>query len=205
MSLKKSVICGIIYLSAEQIPYSNILSKIMTESNNVFPYRKILIVGCGGAGKSTLAVALGKKLGLPVVHLDKLLWKPNWQSRTESEFDALLLPELEKPSWIIEGNFARTLARRLEYAELCIFLDYPTELCIRSVHERVEKYRGMTRPDMTEGCTEQVDPEFEAWIRSFDIEVKPKMLETMAGSGVPYELFRSREQAAEWLNGLSRL
>lgn len=103
-----------------------------------FPYRKILIVGCGGAGKSTLAVALGKKLALPVVHLDKLWWKPGWQSRTESEFDALLLPELEKPSWIIEGNFARTFARRLEHAELCIFLDYPTELCINSVYERAK-------------------------------------------------------------------
>lgn len=174
----------------------------MTESNNVLLYRKILIVGCGGAGKSTLAVALGKKLALPVVHLDKLWWKPKWQSRTESEFDALLLSELEKPSWIIEGNFARTFARRLEHAELCIFLDYPTELCINSVYERAEKYRGTTRPDMTEGCTEQVDPVFEEWIRSFDIDVKPKMLETMSASGVPYKIFSSREQTAEWLDGI---
>ena len=37
-----------------------------------FPYHKVLIVGCGGAGKSTLARAMGERFGLPIVHLDRL-------------------------------------------------------------------------------------------------------------------------------------
>ena len=41
---------------------------------------RILMIGCGGAGKSTLARALGEKLGLPVVHLDKLWWTGNWEN-----------------------------------------------------------------------------------------------------------------------------
>lgn len=171
-----------------------------TETAHV--YKRILIVGCSGAGKSTLAVKLGQKLALPVVHLDKLWWRPQWQSVTKSEFDELLMPELKKPRWVIEGNFARTFALRLEHSELCIMLDYPTELCLKSVIERVEKYRGRTRPDMTEGCPEQADPEFVEWIRSFDNNVKPKMLDTMKSSGVPYKIFRAREQAEEWLSGL---
>ena len=43
---------------------------------------RILIIGCGGAGKSTLARRLGEKTGLPVVHLDKLYWRPGWQHVT---------------------------------------------------------------------------------------------------------------------------
>lgn len=165
-----------------------------------FPYRKIIIVGCGGAGKSTLALALGRKTDLPVVHLDRLWWLPGWEERQENEFDALLLPELQKPRWIIEGNFVRTFGLRLQYADFCIFLDYPQTLCVKSVYERAEKYRGKTRPDMTEGCTERVDAEFEEWIRSYDENVKPKMMAALKSSGVPYFISTSREMTEQWLD-----
>ena len=77
-----------------------------------FNYKRILIIGCGGAGKSTLARQLGKKLNLPVVHLDKIWWLPNWQNRTKEEFDILLKEELTKPCWIIDGNYQRTFEQR---------------------------------------------------------------------------------------------
>lgn len=143
---------------------------------------------------------MGQKFKLPVVHLDKLWWLPNWVKRTESEFDTLLATELNKTSWIIEGNFSRTFAERLKFADFCILLDYPTELCIRSVYERSEKYRGRSRPDMTNGCLEHVDADFEQWINSFNINVKPTMLEALKNSGVDYRIFYSREQAKQWLD-----
>lgn len=138
---------------------------------------------------------------MPVVHLDKLWWLPDWQTRNENEFDELLLRELSAPSWIIEGNFVRTFALRLEYADFCIFLDYPIELCLKSVYERAEKYRGQSRPDITDGCIEHVDAEFEQWIRNYGKDVKPNMLSILEKSKVPYIVFKSREQADEWLNG----
>ncbi len=173
-------------------------------NNSNFPYRRLLIVGCGGAGKSTLARMLGQKLSLPIVHLDKLWWLPEWKTRDESDFDALLTAELKKPSWIIEGNFVRTFDLRLKYADFCIFLDYPRDLCIKSVYERAEKYRGTTRPDITEGCVEYVDAEFEKWIRSFDKEVKPAMTVTLKNSGVDYFISASREKTEEWLDSIER-
>lgn len=61
-----------------------------------FDYKKILIIGCGGCGKSTLAKQMGKLFDIPVVHLDKLYWLPNWVERNFDEFDALVTKELKK-------------------------------------------------------------------------------------------------------------
>ena len=48
---------------------------------------RVIIIGCGGAGKSTLARALGEKTGLPVIHLDQIWWGPgNWQHMEREDF-----------------------------------------------------------------------------------------------------------------------
>lgn len=165
-----------------------------------FDYKKILIVGCGGCGKSTLARQMGEFFGIPTVHLDKLYWLPNWVERNLDDFDALLSKELQKDSWIIDGNYIRTLETRLQYADLCIFLDYPTELCLQSVYERVKIYQGTTRPDMTEGCLEQVDDEFIEWINDYNENVRPVLLNLLKKSNVPYFIFQSREETQNWLH-----
>lgn len=164
-----------------------------------FPYKRVLIVGCGGAGKSTLAIDIGKRFGLPVIHLDKIWWLPNWVSRKKREFDSRLRKELAKTSWVIEGNYARTFKKRLKYADFCIFLDYSTELCIQSVYERVEKYKGKTRPDITEGCLEQADDEFKDWIYNFNNDVRPKMLKILKNSSIPFMIFNNREDTEQWI------
>jgi adenylate kinase family enzyme len=168
-----------------------------------FNYKRILIIGCGGAGKSTLARQLGKKLNLPVVHLDKIWWLPNWQNRTKEEFDILLKEELTKPCWIIDGNYQRTFEQRLSFADFCIFLDYSTSLCIKSVHDRVKQFSGKSRPDMTEGCLEMVDSEFEEWIYNFQSDVKPKMMSVLQNSEVPFIVFNDRESTESWLNSFN--
>lgn len=166
------------------------------------PYRRILVTGSGGAGKSTLAVELARRLSLPVVHLDKLWWLPGWKERTEAEFDALLEAELAKPEWVIDGNFRRTFARRLECAELCIFLDYPESVCMDGILRRVQEYHGRTRPDMTDGCPERIDSEFREWVRTFRSRVRPELISAMNESPVKKLIFTSREETAEWLSSL---
>ncbi|MDA3838001.1 MAG: hypothetical protein PF574_03355 [Candidatus Delongbacteria bacterium] len=58
--------------------------------------KRILIIGSGGAGKSTFSKQLSKILGIPIIHLDVHFWLPGWEM-TESN------------KWIIEKNIIKCL------------------------------------------------------------------------------------------------
>ena len=85
--------------------------------------RRVLVIGCPGAGKSTLTRALAETLGLPAVYLDRLWWKSGWINRTRAEFDARLDAALAGAAWVMDGNYLRTLPRRLERCDAVLFLD----------------------------------------------------------------------------------
>jgi len=40
--------------------------------------KRVLVIGSGGSGKATLARRLGERLGLEVIHLDVMFWRPRW-------------------------------------------------------------------------------------------------------------------------------
>ena len=66
--------------------------------------RRALVIGSGGAGKSTLARELGARAGLPVVHLDRLYWRPGWTKTPMAR------PEVDDPEVI--DRVTRTMALR---------------------------------------------------------------------------------------------
>ena len=129
--------------------------------------KRVLIIGCGGAGKSTLARLLGQRTGLPVVHLDQLFWKPGWVERTPEEFDPMIRRELSKETWIMDGNFNRTLPERLKYCDTVIYLDFGRLACLWGVFKRVITTYGTVRPDMGQGCPERFDLDFMKWVWNF--------------------------------------
>ena len=129
---------------------------------------RILIIGCGGSGKSTLARALGKKLGIPVTHLDQLWWKPGWEENTTQQFDEKLAKVLATPSWIIDGNYSRTMEMRLEKCDTIIYLDFSRWACLWGMLQRVIGGYGKTRSDMTPGCPERLDLPFIKWIWGYN-------------------------------------
>ena len=130
--------------------------------------QKILIIGSPGSGKSTFGKYLSEKLNIPLVHLDKLFWKEGWTERDRDEFDSLLLKELKKDNWIIDGNYARTLDLRLKYADMVIFFDYNRFLCLWRVLKRVITNYGKVRIDMSDGCRERFDWEFMKYVYMFN-------------------------------------
>ncbi len=144
--------------------------------------RRILIIGSGGAGKSTLARQLGAELGLPVYHLDQLYWKPGWVKSSREEFADKQATVLRMPEWIIDGNFGETIQARLDAADTVIFLDFPTRVCLWGVFRRYFRYRNRTRPDMTEGSPEKFpDWDFLWWILSYRTTRRPRVMRRLAG------------------------
>ena len=129
---------------------------------------RIIIIGCGGAGKSTLARKLGEMLDIPVVHLDKLFWKPGWVETTAEEFDALLAMELAKDHWIMDGNFNRTMPERIKRCDTIIYLDFSRFACLTGMLKRIITTYGTVRPDMGEGCPERIDLDFLKWVWNFN-------------------------------------
>lgn len=165
--------------------------------------QRVMIIGCGGSGKSTLARQLGEKTGLPVVHLDKLFWKPGWVEMPKDEFDELLRREIAKDQWIIDGNFNRTIPERIARCDTVIYLDFSRVTCLMGVLKRVLTTYGTVRPDMGDGCPERIDFTFLKWVWNFNTNKRQKyhQLLTVCPDKTVY-IFRNRRQVKAFLQKL---
>ena len=161
---------------------------------------KIIVIGCSGAGKSTFARALAKKTGLPLCHLDLIWHKADKTHITREEFDQKLKEWLEKPQWIIDGDFSRTLEVRAAAADTIIFLDYPMEVCLDGVASRI----GKDRPDMP-WVEQEFDPDFRDWILEFPKERLPQIEAVIERYRAEKSIivFKTREEATAFLNDIS--
>ncbi|MEM7249428.1 MAG: adenylate kinase [Acidobacteriota bacterium] len=149
---------------------------------NLRSCRRILVVGCGGAGKSTLARRLGPLLGLPLVHLDTEYWQPGWVMTPKDDWLRRLDELLTEPEWIMDGNYGSSFARRLVRADAVIYLDFSRLLCVTRALRRAWEGRGRTRPDMAPGCNEKIDLEFLHWIWTWSEHSRPQIEEPIAAA-----------------------
>jgi adenylate kinase family enzyme len=138
-----------------------------------------MIVGCSGSGKSTLSARLSEVLNLPVIHLDKHYWRPNWVSTPDEEWHKIAQELIMEDKWIIDGNYSGTMDIRVKRADLIIYLDMPRWLCLYRVIKRRIMYNKKTRPDMHEGCPEKIDLEFLQWVWNFRRKNRENLLEKL--------------------------
>ena len=98
--------------------------------------RRILVVGSGGAGKSTFARELARRTGLPLVHLDLHYWKPGWTPTPPDEWLGRVRDLVRGDRWIIDGNYVGSLALRLERCDGVVFFDLPRLICLGGIARR---------------------------------------------------------------------
>ncbi len=107
---------------------------------------------------------LGELTGLPVVHLDRHFWRAGWKATPTAEWNGTVAQLAAAPEWIMDGNFGGSLAIRGPRCDAVVFFDFPRLICLWGVLKRWLRFRGQSRPDMTEGCPDAVSLEFLLWI-----------------------------------------
>ena len=98
--------------------------------------KRIAVVGPVGAGKSSLAAQLGRVLGIRVLHLDTLFWKPGWVPTPLAEWEEVQRRELAAPTWIADAQYDDILPEWVEEADTVVFLDVSPLVCLWRVGRR---------------------------------------------------------------------
>ena len=127
---------------------------------------KISIIGYSSSGKSTLAQNLGNILNIPVLHLDKVNFLPEWKERNKEESKKIVEDFIKNNNeFIIDGNYIKFVYDlRMKLSDKIIFLDFDRITCLFQAFQRYNKYKGKVRDSMTEGCYEKLDWDFIKWI-----------------------------------------
>jgi len=166
--------------------------------------RRVLVMGCAGAGKSTFGRQLAGKLGLPFVSIDRIFWQPGWREPKREDFAAKMRFEAEKPAWVIDGNYTSHGAgeRRRARADSIVWFDLPRWVCMCSVIRRSVASYGTVRPEMAPGCPEKFDWVFWRYVWTYRMVQRPKLLAYFAALRGDQRLvtFTTRAQAAEFLD-----
>lgn len=132
----------------------------------MFPER-IMIFGRPGSGKTTFALALGKRLHLPVFHLDKYAWQANWVERPYSEFMQEQNKLVAHKKWIIDGNHPWSFETRYSKADIAIYFDYPRWICLWRLLKRYF-FKDQTIDDRAAGCRESISRMLLKYMWHFD-------------------------------------
>ncbi|MDL4840391.1 DNA topology modulation protein [Aquibacillus rhizosphaerae] len=166
--------------------------------------KRIMIIGSGGSGKSTLSKQLGRVLSIPVHHLDAYFWKPGWQAVSREEISAIQQQIFEKDTWIIDGNYSATMDKRIEAADTVIFLNYSTARCLYGIVKRRIQFHSKTRPDMGQDCPEKLDLEFFMWVASYQKNKVPIVREKLkVANKIQLLEFKNPRQTKNFLKNLS--
>lgn len=169
--------------------------------------RKVLVIGSGGAGKSTFARRLGQVTGLEVIHLDSVYWHPGCVETPKDVWRETVGELLRRDSWIIDGNYSGTLAQRVAACDTVIFLDTPRAVCLWRVLKRWVLHRNGGRPDMGEGCREKLNFEFIRWVWGYPTRTRPKVTNMLAehSRGKRVVRLRSQSEVEEFLARAGRV
>lgn len=160
---------------------------------------KIIVIGCPGAGKSTFSRKLSEVTGIKLHYLDMLWHKPDKTHIPREEFDIELEKIMTNESWIIDGNYTRTLEARLKECDTVFLLDYPLEICLEGAASRI----GKERVDLP-WTEDEFDEEFKQYIIDFSKDNLPVIYELLDKYRDTKKIiiFKSRNEADDYLENI---
>ena len=160
---------------------------------------KVIVIGCPGSGKTTFAEKLSDKTDLPLYYLDAIWHKADKTHISRDEFDARIGEIFAEDSWIIDGNYSRTIEMRLKECDTVFLFDLPTYICLQGAISRL----GKARYDLPWIETE-LDSEFRNEIERFSSDELPKIYSLLDKYKDNREIiiFKSREDADEFIENM---
>jgi hypothetical protein len=103
---------------------------------------RVVVLGPGGAGKSTFARALSAQTGIPCTDLDALFWSSALEPMTADQWVEVQQRLCSPPDWILDGDLGPydVVQERLKHADAVVLLDLPTWRCVwRAVRRSRER------------------------------------------------------------------
>lgn len=111
-----------------------------------------------------------------MIHLDAEHWRSGWAEPPTHEWEARVLELAAGDRWIMDGNYGGTMEPRFAAADTIIMLDLPRRTCLWRVVWRRIRYHRQSRPDMADGCYEQLDWGFLKWVWRYPRDHRPGIL-----------------------------
>jgi adenylate kinase family enzyme len=94
---------------------------------------RIVVVGCSGAGKTTVARSLAGRLRLEHLELDGLYNLEDWAERPREEMRELVAAVTAAPRWVVDGNYPWLTDLTWGRADTIVFLDLPRRTVMRQI------------------------------------------------------------------------
>ena len=163
----------------------------------MFNYKKIVVIGCPGAGKSTFSRKLHNATGIELFHLDSVYWNSDCTHISHEELIERQREIFKKDSFIIDGNFKSTLELRIKQAEVVFWFDLPTEICIQGAQNR----KG-NRPEMP--CQLPANDELIDFIKSFNCDIVPRIKALLEKYNSNVIIFHSHKEADDYIKGITQ-
>jgi hypothetical protein len=177
-----------------------------------FPYRRIVVIGVTGCGKSMLAEKLAQKLGLEFIELDALYWKPDWVESGDEEFRQRVEAATLLPGWALAGNYNKVRDLIWPRAQVVVWLDYPFMLIFGRLWSRTLQ-RWWTQEPLWGSNYERLLPQLKFWSKKslFYWQVQsyrrhkwqyPQLFASPEYSHLKVFHFKQPGETEEWLDSL---
>jgi len=155
--------------------------------------RRVAVIGCGGAGKTTVARVLALHAGLPLVQADPIVYADGKTARPESEWQRELNAHVDRDEWVIDAMKLSLLEHRVQRADTVVFIDVPRRWCLLGVAQR-------------DGLGALRNREFMRWIWEFPRQARPRIYELLEryGADTRVVVLRSRREVRRFLATLRR-